>query len=162
MCERKCSRVSHRPPAVLRIRILSALLFCFLTLIIGLGILQRLSSNSKLYQKAILYQVSFSIYQRKITTIAPYSIIPTVIAVMVGFWWDSLDQHLRLLQPYISMSKLPRTIQNGAGLSYEMSYWLWAGVKAAKHKDWVLCTATIGTTLSQICKSQLRRCSKAF
>ena len=84
---------------------------------------------------------------------APFSIVPTILAIGISLWWSSLDATLRRLQPYLAMSKEPLKPKDGVCLSYQSSYWAWAMVKALKHRHWMLVAITLGTTLSQICKS---------
>ncbi|KAF2466614.1 uncharacterized protein BDR25DRAFT_293541 [Lindgomyces ingoldianus] len=137
-------------PRVLHLRTLLVLVFYLISLTVGLAILKHYADLSKLYQTAFVYQASFSVFNKRLSTSAPYSIVPTIFAVAIGLWWDSLDKTFRTLQPYISLSKRSRSIAEGAGLSYQSSYWTWAAVKAAKNKHWLLLILTIGSTLSQV------------
>ncbi|KAF2178151.1 hypothetical protein K469DRAFT_731902 [Zopfia rhizophila CBS 207.26] len=90
---------------------------------------------------AVLYdfaQPSFTVSVLRVSTLAPYSIIPTFLAPM------------RILQPYLAMSQEPTHLKKGAGLSYQSSYWAYAAFKAAKNRHWFLFLVTLGSTLCQI------------
>jgi Protein of unknown function (DUF3433) len=108
---------------------LLALLISLLALIVGIGVLYSFAKQSRLYQSAFVYQASISILKTHLSTVAPFSIIPTLIAVAMSLWWGTIDVNFRRLQPVLSMSKAPTPILKGAGLSYQSSYWLWAAFK---------------------------------
>ncbi|ORY17514.1 hypothetical protein BCR34DRAFT_596983 [Clohesyomyces aquaticus] len=137
-------------PRVVHLRTLTLLVISLISLVVGLVVLKHFSDLAKLYQTAFVYQTSFTVFNRKISTIAPYSIVPTIFAVAVGLWWDSLDKTFRSLQPYVSLSKMSRNLAEGAGLSYQSSYWAWAALKAARNRHWLLFVITMGSTLSQV------------
>jgi hypothetical protein len=143
------SRLEWRP-WVIRLRGLMGLIICLICLIVGLAVLKLFADRQELYRTAFVYQASFSIFNTRISTIAPYSIVPTVLAVAIGLWWDSLDWSFRLLQPYVSMANSSPRLQKGAGQSYRTSYWFWAAIKAFRNKHWILFIVTLGSTLSQV------------
>ncbi|KAF2258991.1 hypothetical protein CC78DRAFT_503810 [Lojkania enalia] len=146
----KKSRKRDWRPTSLRLRALAALFLSIICLILGLAILKYYADRSQLYQKAFVWQASLPIFNKRISTIAPYSVIPTILAVLVGLWWDSMDKHFRSLQPYLSMSKTTPDLAHGAGLQYQTSYWIWAAFRAARNRHWLLLIITFGTTLSQV------------
>ncbi len=86
-----------------------------------------------------------------LSTIATYSIIPTLLAVCVGLWWGSMETDFRTLQPYLAMTRRPVTFANGVNLSYQSSYLLWAAIKAAFHSHWLLTFVCTGAFFSQAC-----------
>ncbi|KAF2122407.1 hypothetical protein BDV96DRAFT_594294 [Lophiotrema nucula] len=137
-------------PAAMHLKTLTGLFIFLLCLIVGLAVLDHFAGLSKLYQTAFVYEANIPIFNKSISTIAPYSIVPTILAVLVGLWWDSLDKHFRLLQPYLSMSKKTPSLAKGAGLQYQTSYWVWAAFRAARNKHWLLLIVTFGSTLSQV------------
>jgi hypothetical protein len=144
------SKKSDRRPPVTRLRVMLSLLFYLLILAVALAILYHFARKSLLYQTAFVYQTDLSFFNNHMSTIAPYSIVPTVFAVCVGLWWDALDKSLRDMQPYLTMSQRSTRLSDGVCVSYKSSYWMWASVKAAKHKHWTLVAITFGSTLCQV------------
>lgn len=132
---------------------LAALLLFLASLAIAIGVLYHFSKTSQLYQTFFVYEKSIEVSGSKIPTIAPFSIIPTLVGVGLGLWWGALDERFRHLQPYTSMSRGPTPFSRGAGVSYQSSRWIMAAGKAAVNKHWLLCLVTLGTFLSQICKA---------
>jgi hypothetical protein len=118
-------------------------------------VLNDFSERSRLHQTFFVYQTNLAVFKESVTGISPVSIIPTLFAVGVGLWWSAMDKNFRRLQPFISMSKSPTTFSHGASLSYQTSYWLWAAIRAARNKHWLLCLITIGTTFSQVCEYRI-------
>ena len=147
--KKKTEKVDWRPVA-LRLSSL-VVLAVFLTLLaFGLILLKHFADQKKLYQTAFVYQPNISLFNKSVPRIAPYSILPTLLAVVASLWWDSLDKSLRGLQPYISMSKTATSLKRGAGMQYQTSYWIWAAFRAIKNQHWLLLVITIGSTLSQV------------
>ncbi|KAF2001470.1 hypothetical protein P154DRAFT_490415 [Amniculicola lignicola CBS 123094] len=137
-------------PFNMRLKTLALLTLGLACLIVGLVVLKHFADDAQLHQSAFVYQARFSLLRTRISTIAPYSIVPTILAVVIGLWWDALDKSFRTLQPFLSMSKVSPVISKGAGLSYQGSYWAFAAVKAARNRHWLLFVVTVGTTLSQV------------
>lgn len=137
---------------VLRLRLLLALILFLITILIGIIVLNHFSRRGLLYSTAFLYQTNFSLFTTQLPSIAPFSILPTLIAVGVGLWWGAIDSTFRRLQPHLSMAESPKQLSQGVGLSYESSYWIHAAVKAAFNKHWLLSLITFGTFLCSICK----------
>ncbi|KAF2465767.1 uncharacterized protein BDR25DRAFT_161827, partial [Lindgomyces ingoldianus] len=139
-------------PTVLRLRSFFALGFYVLCLIVGVAVLQHFANRSSgLYQSAFVFQANLPGLNQNLGTIAPFSIIPTLMAIAVGLWWEGLDKSFRTLQPYFAMSnsKSPVRVSRGFGLSYQSSYWLFATCKALLNSHWILALVTLGTFLSQ-------------
>lgn len=147
--QRKLKSLDWRP-AVLRLRYLTILAVFLTLLIVGLVVLKHFADQHELSQTAFVYQTQISFFNKTVPTIAPYSVLPTFLAVVVSLWWDSLDKSLRGLQPYISMSKSSPSLKKGAGMQYQTSYWVWAAFRAVKNQHWLLLVITIGSTLSQV------------
>jgi hypothetical protein len=140
-------------PVALRLRTLLALIICLIALVVAIVVLHIFAEHSRLYQTVFVYQSAVTIFKRHLPVVAPFSIVPTAIAVGIGLWWNSLDSILRRLQPYLSQAKTSTRISHGAALSYQSSYWVWASVKAGFNRHWFLCFVTLGTCFSQICMS---------
>jgi hypothetical protein len=142
--------VSKKPPACLRLWVLVAFLSSLVSLTVAILVLFHFSNYDKLYRTAFVYKATVRILQS--ATFAPYSIIPTFLAIGVSLWWQIIDKTFRRLQPYLAMSKQPVYIKHSSALSYQSSYLAWAAVKATMHRHWLLAVITIGSTICQIRK----------
>lgn len=136
-------------PYMLHKRWLTALLTVLVAIATSLLVLRQLAIKGRLHQTAFVYQVNVSLFN---SSFSPHSVITALIAVVIALCWDSIDKPMRVLQPYLSMSRGSSKASRGVLLSYQSSYWAWAAANAALSKHWVLCLVTIGTTLSQICR----------
>jgi hypothetical protein len=141
-------------PSLLRMPALSALFAVLVAVVVGISVLYHYAETSGLYQKAFVYEVKLSILSNGVSSVAPFSMIPTLIATGIGLWWSALDDNFRRLQPFVAMSKGHPPISGGVSLSYRSSFWLWACFKSAFHKHWLLSLLTLGSSLSPVCKSQ--------
>lgn len=137
-------------PRVIHVRMLLALCILLVLVMIGVLVLNAFSARSRLSQTAFIYEANISRLGLSFSKFAPISIVPTVISVVIGLWWDQLDMTFRILQPYISMSHGPTPIYAGAGLTYRSKSWVGAAFKAARYRHWVLFMVTIGSVLAQI------------
>ncbi|KAF3042745.1 hypothetical protein E8E12_009756 [Didymella heteroderae] len=141
---------SSRPdwrPHLLHKTWLSVLLLALIAVAITMLVLRKFADEEVLFQTAFVQQVNLSFFH---ATFSPHSFIATFVAVLIGLCWDSIDKAMRTLQPYLSMSKEPSEPFRGISASYVSSYWIWATIKSARSRHWLLCLVTIGTTLSQI------------
>jgi hypothetical protein len=138
-------------PGLLRLPALIGLVVALVAIVVGICVLYHYAEASDLYQKAFVYQFKVSFFSGSLSSIAPFSMIPTIIAVGIGLWWSAMDENFRRLQPYLSMAKHDPPYKQGVDLSYQTSYWFWAATKAAFNKQWLLFLVTLGSTLSPIC-----------
>ncbi|KAI0192849.1 hypothetical protein F4808DRAFT_475445 [Astrocystis sublimbata] len=139
-----------RKSAVLGIASLATLLVTLTMVLIAILTLYIYSKGHKLYQKAFAYTVSVSVKGVDLGDVNPASILTTLVAIIIGLWWGSLDTNLRRTQPFLAMAKGPVIASKGASISYRSSYLLWASTRAAKRKHWVLFLVCNGTFLTQI------------
>lgn len=144
-------------PKLLRLPALIGLSTVLLAVVIGIAILWHFAETVGLYEKAFVYQVRFSFLGGGVPSIAPFSMIPTVVATGIGLWWSAIDNNLRRLTPFLVMSKGSPRLSRGAHLSYQSSFWLWACLKAAMNKHWLVSLLSLGTTLSPVCKYSVYR-----
>lgn len=144
-------RTEH--PELLRLPALLGLIATLVVVVVGIAVLYHYAKTSGLYEKAFVYEVNISWLSDGISSVAPFSMIPTVIATGIGMWWSTIDEDFRRLQPFIAMSKGAAQFSRGAKLSYQSSFWMWACMKAALNRHWLLSLLTLGSTLSPICKS---------
>ncbi|KAH7314105.1 hypothetical protein BKA65DRAFT_557747 [Rhexocercosporidium sp. MPI-PUGE-AT-0058] len=137
-------------PKVLSTWAIIGLIFVLSALLVTIAVLYWYSKSHGLYQSSFVYQVEWNIGDHSLGYIAPYSIIPTLFAVIVGLWWGALESIFRTAQPFISMAKGPTTGGKGSGLSYQSSYLAWAGIRAVSRQHWLLAFVCTGAFLSQI------------
>lgn len=138
-------------PGVLRLPALLVLLVCLVAVVTGVVVLYHFAQLSELYGKAFVYQANISIFDKQLSTVGPFSMIPTIIAVCIGLWWGVIDSNFCRLQPYLAMAKRYRPLSESVHLSYQSSYWMWATIKALKNRHWMLVWVTLGTAISPIC-----------
>ncbi|KAI2792564.1 hypothetical protein POX_b02602 [Penicillium oxalicum] len=134
-------------PKVLRIPFLVAFVLALLVVVASVGILWYFAMSVGLYEKVFVYQMQWSFLSDSMSSIAPISIVPTLIATLIGLWWGSIDETFRRLQPYVAMADGAPSVSRGPGLSYESSFWLWACLRAARNKHWLLALVTLGSSL---------------
>ncbi|KAJ4529589.1 hypothetical protein HRR86_003382 [Exophiala dermatitidis] len=138
-----------RPFAVRRLggSLLLLLLTAMLAAILTLYVLAR---TTGLYESAFTYQTNLLSSRSSLFTFAPYSIVPTFLAVLVGLWWDSLDETFRRLQPYVTMAQKPVPATPNIGLSYVATHPLGSMVKAARNSHWLVALVSAGAVLAQV------------
>ncbi|KAF2424497.1 hypothetical protein EJ08DRAFT_595123 [Tothia fuscella] len=140
----QCRPLSLRPASLLLFLVL------LLAILIMLVILFYTAEHFLLHQRFFVYQTSVPLFGNRVSEVAPFPMIPTLIAVVVGLWWGTIDEHFRRLQPYLSMSRAPTPIPRSLGMSYQTSYWIYAAIKAGLNRHFLLCIVTLGTTACQI------------
>lgn len=132
------------------------LLIMFLTILLALvtmlAVLFAMYHSTGILQRLLVTSLNIHIRNREVEALAPYSIIPTLIAISVKLWWESIDQTFRRLQPYVSMARNPTGKLAGASLSYHGTPVGWAAGKAANSRHWLLTLVAIGALLAQICE----------
>jgi hypothetical protein len=139
-------------PMLLRLPALLGLSLSLALVVVGVSVLYHYAESAVLYGKAFVYQIQLSVFNSGMSSVAPFSMIPTVIAVGIGLWWSAIDDNFRRLQPFLSMTRGDPQFRKGVDLSYQTCYWFWAAGKAASNKHWLLLLVTLGSTLSPVCK----------
>lgn len=132
------------------------MLLVFATLIVGLAILYVEARRSALHQTFFVYQHNFSAENRFVTALAPYSIIPTLIAILVKLWWSALEDTFKRLQPYIMMAREPTMVSRGLEISYSHTKSLWTVWKAISNKHWLLALICLGAFWTEVCEFALQ------
>ncbi|PZC93347.1 DUF3433 domain containing protein, partial [Pyrenophora tritici-repentis] len=134
---------------VLRLRNLALLSLYALCLLVGITVLHRYAQKSELYQDFFTYRANVKVLGR-VNTISPFAIIPTLLAIIIALWWESVDTTCRMVQPYISMQHGAKRPSQGIALSYASSFWLFASFKALQNRNWLLSLITATTFLLQV------------
>lgn len=143
---------SQYVPRILSIRLVSVLCSFIAAILIAIAVLYWYSLDHGLHQKVFVYQTRIKIADNTLGTLAPYSVIPTLIAVAISLWWGAIESLFRTVQPYITMAKGTTSAHRGTGVSYQSSYLFWAAFRALHRKHWLLTLICLGTFATQICK----------
>ncbi|KAH8599119.1 hypothetical protein B0O99DRAFT_613050 [Bisporella sp. PMI_857] len=137
-------------PKVLQLWFLGPLLVSLFAIIIALSLLFALFQNHGIAQVHIASPFDPSRNNPTFIDLAPYSIFPVLMVVGLKLWWDSMDQKLRKLQPFVSMVKEPPGVFNGSKLSYVATPILWLVWKAARNRHLLLALVAVGAVLLEI------------
>jgi len=143
---------SSRLPTVLHLVPILCLFISMLVIAVAISVLLGFSETNDLYQTAFVYQIDFQVAGMQLDAINPAAILTTFLAGCIALWWGAVDNSIRKLQPFLALAKTPVTTTEGAGLSYETSYLLWAAARAIKRRHWVLALVSCGAFYAEICK----------
>lgn len=130
------------------------LVFLLSGVLTAIAYLYWYSDTVGLYQTAFVYAFDISVGGLNLGDVNPASLITTLVAVIIGLWWGSLDTTLRRIQPYLMLAKSPTTKSRSeaVSISYTSSYLLWGAWRALKRSHWVLALVCAGAFLSEIRK----------
>lgn len=124
------------------------LLVLFSSIFAVILVLFILSKTTGLYQSAFTYQTQFR--SSEMLTFAPYSIVPTMLAVGVVLWWENIDDTFRRLQPYVTMAQNAVPISQVIGLSYLNTLSVGSMLRAMGNKHWLVALVSLGAVLGQV------------
>jgi hypothetical protein len=113
--------------------------------------LYTMSSTAGLHQAPFVYQMNLDILQKS-TTLAPYKILPTLLALGVKLWFGAVGDTLKLLQPYLSMVKGPVPTTNSVLAEYVNTPIAVATTKALSNSHWTLALVALGALASEFCE----------
>lgn len=126
---------------------LAASLVALMATLIGL---YEYSEKSGLSGSAVLSQIVIGDVESPLGSISAYSVVPTLLTVLIGLWWGALKARFRTYQPFISTARQPEDSARGSGLSYQSSYLVWACIRAGYRYHLLLSFVCLGAVLSQI------------
>lgn len=89
--------------------------------------------------------------------LAPYSILPTLIAVGVKLWWGAIEEVFKRLQPYATMAKGSVGVSHALTVEYMNSPLLATVAKAVRNSHWLLAVISLGAFGTEICKNDSSR-----
>ncbi|KAH7076885.1 hypothetical protein BKA63DRAFT_411342 [Paraphoma chrysanthemicola] len=97
----------------LRLRSLGTLLTYVSLILMATSVLFGISQRSSLRQSFFTYRAHVNVLGID-GLISPVTIVPVAFAIIIALWWESIDNTLKALQPFISMLQkqvlsLPRT-----------------------------------------------------
>jgi hypothetical protein len=114
----------------------------------SLGAFYALSKTTGLYQSAFVYKGNLLLGSHRIS-LAPYSIVPTLIAVLLKLCWGPIDSIFRRLTPFLEMLKRPQKAQISM-VSYLSTPIFWVTILATQRRHWLLAIVTAGALLLEM------------
>lgn len=131
---------------------IGALLLLFLVaLIVTIAVLYTTSRTTGIHQSPFVYQMKMSILNST-TTLAPYSILPTLLALGVKLWFGAIGDTLKLLQPYVSMVKAPVPVTTSVLAEYVNTPIVMISVKAWRNSHLILAFVGFGALAAETCE----------
>lgn len=138
-------------PFTLKKRSGSMLVLFLVCVMVALVAVFVVSLSRPLYQAAFVYESDLNLGKVTVTKLAPYSIIPTLIAVALKLWWGTIDNTHRRLAPFITMAKQPAPqVSDAATTSFVETAVAFVTIKALKKKYWLLALVTFGSLMSEV------------
>jgi hypothetical protein len=89
---------------------------------------------------------------QKSTTLAPYKILPTFLALGAKLWFGAVGDTLKLLQPYISMVKSPVPTTKSVLAEYINTPIAVVTTKALSNAHWTLALVGLGALATEFRK----------
>lgn len=136
-------------PSILKAWMGLLLLATLVAVIATLAVLYRLSQTVKLHQQALVYEAHLSVASVA-TSLAPYSIVPTLLAVGIKLWYGAVEGTLKRLQPFSAMLDRPRPLKDSILVEYANSPLIFGSIKAVRHSDWILAFACLGALGTEV------------
>lgn len=128
------------------------LLASFLVLLTAaITALYTMSVTAGLHQAPFVYRINLDILQRP-ATLAPYRILPTILALVVKLWFGAAGDTLKLLQPYISMVKGPVPLDKSVLAEYVNTPIAVVTPKALRNTHWTLALVGLGALATEFCE----------
>ncbi|EXJ68749.1 uncharacterized protein A1O5_08543 [Cladophialophora psammophila CBS 110553] len=115
----------------------------------GLIAMYVLSKGPGVYQRLFTFQNKIKIGSYRLGALAPYKVVPTLIAVTVRLWWTAIDGSFRRLTPFLAMAQKLRRPSDGATLSYATTPILWITTVAISKMHWLLALVTLGAFFTE-------------
>ncbi|KAI4716309.1 hypothetical protein E4T48_07491, partial [Aureobasidium sp. EXF-10727] len=135
-------------PGFIRVWMGGLILLVLLALIAVLVVLYKISRAGGLHQTALLDQLNVNILELS-TTLTPYSIIPTLLAVGIKLWFRAIAETFKRLQPFVVMAKSPETPSNSISAEYANTPIALVSIKALKHSHWLLALIGAGAFVTE-------------
>ena len=126
-------------------------LLCLSLILAAIATLYIISRTDGLHQSPFVFRRHLSIFQAA-ANFAPYSIIPTILAVAVKLWFGAIGESLKRLQPYISMLKGPKSLSDCVLVEYANAPIALITVKAIRHSHLILALVGVGALATEACK----------
>lgn len=127
------------------------LLITLLALIAVLLVLYYISQSGGLHSAYIVYEFEF----QGITIFAPYSIVPTFVAVGVKLWFGSIEDTLKRFQPWASMARKAAPVEKSVTAEYVNAPLLLASWRGWKNGHWLIALVGFAALGTEICESSI-------
>ncbi|KAJ4322891.1 hypothetical protein N0V94_002154 [Neodidymelliopsis sp. IMI 364377] len=137
-------------PFTLRRKAGFLLVIALICVMAALAAVYAVSKKHPLYQSAFVYSSDINFGKLSVTTLAPYSIIPTLVAVGIKLWWGTIDSAHRRLAPFMAMAGNSKKASKSPTNSYITTPILWVTVLAARRRHWLLALVTFGALISEV------------
>ena len=135
----------------LRVPVLIGLATTLVLFLTCIAVLYGFAKKNDLYQSPFLYEIDMSTSIRPLSGVSPFSVLLPFFASIIGLWWDSVQQPLCALQPFITMTQQKGTkYSQGVGLHYCPKNWTRTLWSAWTNKHWLLYSTILGSILCQI------------
>ncbi|THX43800.1 hypothetical protein D6D10_00823 [Aureobasidium pullulans] len=135
-------------PVMIRIWMGTLLLAILAALIAVLAVLYNLSRTGRLSQALLVDQLNIDVLELS-TTLTPYSIIPTLIAVAVKLWFRASAETFKRLQPFVSIADSPSSTSDSVSAEYANTPIALVSIKALKHSHWILALIGAGAFVTE-------------
>jgi hypothetical protein len=144
------SRKRDPRPTVLQTWMAPILLAFLFGLIGGVLALFLVSKDRGLHHAALVYQYNFGTS----TALAPYSIIPTLLAVSVKLWFGAIEDVLKRVQAFTSMAYSPTGLSRSLLVEYSNAPLILSSIKAFKNSHWMLVLVGFVALATEICMAK--------
>jgi hypothetical protein len=84
-------------------------------------------------------------------TLAPYSIIPTFVAIGAKLWFAMAADVVQRYQPYVTMITKPTELYRSVSVEYLNTPTALVSLKAVRSSHWLLASIGAATFLSEAC-----------
>ncbi|CAD0114041.1 unnamed protein product, partial [Aureobasidium uvarum] len=144
-----CASRSENPiPAILRTWMCPPLLVFLFVLLACIATFFQISRTSGIHQAPFVYEFKTQIFNTA-AKLAPYSILPTLLAVGVKLWIAAVGDTLKRFQPYITMAEAPTLLTDSVLVEYLNTPTALVSLKAFRHSHWILALAGLGALATE-------------
>lgn len=150
--EKDIASTAHAKPLFLRLWMGFLLLILTVALIIALFMLYKISLSHGLFDRALVYELDLHIGEA-ISRLAPYSILPTLIAVGFKLWYNAVAETISRQQPFRSMLNRPALLTSSIATDYGNIPMALTMFRACKNNHWLLALAGLGVLGGEVCES---------
>jgi hypothetical protein len=112
--------------------------------------LYDLSLDAGLYQASLVHQVHIDIAQTS-AMLAPYSIIPTFLAIGAKLWFAMAGDTVQRYQPFIAMVKKPTELYRSISVEFLNTPLTLVSLKALRSSHWLLALVGAAAFSSEVC-----------
>lgn len=126
------------------------LIFLF-AILAALEALYEVSRGEGIHQSAFVYQFNLKVHN-SVTTLAPYSIVPTLLAVLVKLWFEAIGETFKRLRPYTSMATTAATASSSILVEYANTPLAITFFKATKNSKWMLTLVGLAGFATEACE----------